>query len=50
MRYRGIIFGRGSTVTEAALSNGFHGANCFSELFRRAYDTPPREYQRNAAQ
>ena len=41
---------RGSTITEAALSNGFHGASYFSEVFRRVYNTTPREYQRNAAQ
>lgn len=39
----------GSSVTEAALSNGFHGASYFAELFKRVYHTTPREYQRDVA-
>ena len=40
---------RGSTITEAALSNGFHGASYFAEVFRRVYGMTPKEYQRQAA-
>ena len=36
----------GRPVTEAALSNGFHGVSYFSEVFKRAYHLTPREYQR----
>ena len=41
---------RGSTITEAALSNGFHGASYVAEVFRRVYNMTPRGYQRIAAQ
>jgi len=40
---------RGSMITEAALSNGFHGASYFAEVFRRVYGMTPKEYQRQAA-
>lgn len=36
----------GRSVTEAALSSGFHGASYFAEVFRRAYGQSPRAYQR----
>ena len=35
----------GLSVTEAALSNGFHAASYFAEVFRRTYNMTPREYQ-----
>lgn len=41
---------QGHSITDTALSNGFHGASYFSEVFRRAYAMTPREYQRNAGQ
>lgn len=40
---------RGSTITEATLSNGFHGQSYFAEIFRRMYGKTPRQYQREAA-
>ena len=38
----------GSSVTEAALSSGFHGASYFAEVFRRAYGKTPKQYQKDA--
>jgi len=31
------------------LSNRFHGASYFAEVFRRVYGMTPKEYQRQAA-
>ena len=39
----------GSSVTEAALSSGFHGASYFAEVFRRVYGKTPKQYQKDAA-
>lgn len=36
----------GRSVTEAALSCGFHGASYFAEVFRRVYAQSPKEYQK----
>ena len=38
---------RGASVTEAALSSGFHGASYFAEVFRRVHGKTPRQYQRD---
>lgn len=35
----------GSSVTEAALSSGFHGASYFAEVFRRVYGKTPKQYR-----
>lgn len=40
----------GASVTEAALSSGFHGASYFAEVFRRTWGITPREYQRQREQ
>lgn len=39
---------KGSTVMDAALSNGFHGQSYFTEVFRRVYSKTPKQYQREA--
>ena len=37
----------GASVTEAALTCGFHGASYFAEVFRRVYGSTPKEYRAN---
>ena len=39
----------GSSVTEAALSSGFHSASYFAEVFRRVYGKTPKQYSKDAA-
>ena len=39
----------GSSVTEAALSSGFHGASYFAEVFHRVYGKSPKQYRKDAA-
>ena len=38
----------GNSVTEAALSSGFHGASYFAEVFRRVYGKTPTQYRKDA--
>ena len=37
----------GSSVTEAALFSGFHGASYFAEVFKKTYGVTPRDYHRD---
>ena len=37
----------GNSVTEAALSSGFHGASYFAEVFRRVYGKTPKQYRKD---